>query len=136
MQQALRDLLGTAVHQMGSDITAERTRFDFNFDRKLTDEELRKIESAVNEVIQKDLPMQMVIMPFEEAKNTGALYFFKDKYPETVNVYFAGDTLEDAYSKEFCGGPHVTHTGEIGVFKINKEESSGAGVRRIRASVG
>ncbi len=135
MQQALRDLFGPAVHQMGSDITAERTRFDFNFDRKLTDEELRKIESVVNEVIQKDLPMQMIVMPFEEAKHTGALYFFKEKYPESVNVYFAGNTLEDAYSKEFCGGPHVTHTGEIGVFKINKEESSGSGVRRIRASV-
>ncbi|MDP2656228.1 MAG: alanine--tRNA ligase [bacterium] len=136
MQQALRHLLGDSVHQMGSDITPERTRFDFNCDHKLTPEEIRTVEDEVNDVIKKDMPMQKVELPIEEAKKTGALYFFKEKYPEKVSVYYVGDTIVDAYSKEFCGGPHVTHTGEIGTFKIAKEESSGSGVRRIRASVG
>ncbi|MBI5152992.1 MAG: alanine--tRNA ligase [Parcubacteria group bacterium] len=135
MQQALRDVLGNSVHQMGSDITPERTRFDFSFDRKVTQEEIKKVENRVNEIVNKDLPMQHKEMKKEEAEKTGALFFFGEKYPETVKVYFAGNTLEDAYSKEFCGGPHVTHTGEVGKFKILKEEASSAGVRRLRATV-
>ena len=89
----------------------------------------------VNEVVQKDLPMGFKEMPKEEAEKTGALYFFKQKYPPRVKVYYAGHTLEDAFSKEFCGGPHVTHTLEIGKFRIIKEEASSTGVRRIRATV-
>lgn len=135
LQQALRMVLGNEVHQAGSDITAERARFDFNFSRKLTAEEIKKVEDIVNEKIGEDLPVQKVVLPKTEAEKTGALYFFKEKYPDPVNVYFVGKSLEDAFSKEFCGGPHVTHTGEIGKFKIAKEEAVGASVRRIRATV-
>jgi len=135
LQAALRKVLGEEVHQAGSDITVERTRFDFIFDRKLTSEELQEIEALVNEVVQNDLPFQKTTLPKEEAEKTGALYFFKEKYPDPVDVYYAGESLETAFSKEFCGGPHVTHTGEIGKFKIIKEEAVSAGVRRIRAIV-
>ncbi|MDE2001050.1 MAG: alanine--tRNA ligase [Patescibacteria group bacterium] len=134
-QAALRKVLGDDVHQMGSDITAQRARFDFSFPRKLTDEEVKKVEDLVNGAVQQDLPMQYVEMPIEEAKKTGALYFFKAKYGDRVKVYFAGHDLASAFSKEFCGGPHVTHTLEVGKFKIGKQESVGAGARRIRFSV-
>ena len=134
LQQALRDVLGLEVHQAGSDITAERTRFDFAFPRKLTPEEITKVEDIVNQKIADDLPMTYKEMSKDEAVKTGALYFFREKYPEKVKVYYAGDSLESAYSKEFCGGPHVAHTGEIGKFKILKEEAVSAGVRRIRAT--
>ena len=120
---------------MGSDITAERTRFDFSYPRKLTAEEIKKVEELVNQKIKEDLPMSFKEMPIDEAKKTGALYFFKEKYPEIVKVYFVGDSLENAWSKEFCGGPHVKRTYEIGEFKILKEEAVAAGVRRIRAGV-
>lgn len=135
MQQALRDVLGDEVHQAGSDITAERTRFDFSYPRKLTTEEIKKVEDVVNKKIAEDLPMTYKEMSKDEAAKTGALHFFREKYPEKVKVYYAGESLESAYSKEFCGGPHVTHTGEIGKFKILKEEAVSAGVRRIRAAV-
>lgn len=135
LQQALREVLGPEVHQMGSDITAERTRFDFSFPRKLTPEEIAEVQQIVNQKIKEDLPMQKVTLPKSEAEKTGALYFFKEKYPDPVNVYFVGKDLAHAWSKEFCGGPHVAHTGEIGEFKIVKEEAVGAGVRRIRGVV-
>lgn len=130
MQAALRKVLGEEVKQMGSDITAERTRFDFSFLRKLTDEEVKKVEDVVNGAIQRDLPVSYQELPIEEAKKTGALYFFKEKYPDHVKVYSMGD-----FSKEFCGGPHVTNTLKVGKFKITKQEAVGAGVRRIRAIV-
>ena len=135
LQRALREVLGAEVHQAGSDITAERTRFDFTFPRKLVPEEIKKVEDLINEKIKEDLSMQKVVLPKAEAEKTGALYFFKEKYPDPVNVYFIGHDVASAWSKEFCGGPHVTHTGEIGKFKIVKEEAVGAGVRRIRAAV-
>ncbi|MFA7308676.1 MAG: alanine--tRNA ligase-related protein [Patescibacteria group bacterium] len=135
LQQALREVLGNSVSQRGSDITAERLRFDFTFERKVTPEELAVVEQKVQEAIAHDLPVQYVELPLAEAKKTGALYFFQEKYPDTVKVYFTGSDISTAYSKEFCGGPHVTHTGELGVFTIMKEESSSAGVRRIRATV-
>ncbi len=135
LQQALREVLGDEVHQAGSDITVERTRFDFTFPRKLTPEEIKKVEEVVNQKIKEDLPMQKVVLPKSEAEKTGALYFFKEKYPDPVNVYFIGKDVVSAWSKEFCGGPHVTHTGEIGKIKITKEEAVSAGVRRIRAIV-
>lgn len=135
LQQALRDVLGDSVEQRGSDVTAERTRFDFSFERKVTPEELKKVEDVVNQKIKEDLPVKFKEMSKSDAEKTGALYFFKEKYPDKVKVYYIGDSLETAYSKEFCGGPHVEHTGIIGKFKILKEESVAAGIRRIRAAV-
>ena len=130
LHAALRKVLGDDVHQAGSDITAERLRFDFTFPRKLIPGEIEQVENLVNEAIKKDLTVTKQEMPYEEAVKTGALSFFKLKYPPKVNVYSVGD-----FSKELCGGPHVAHTGEIGHFKIVKEEASSAGVRRIRAVV-
>ena len=136
LQAALRKVLGEEVHQMGSDITTERTRFDFSFPRKVTKEELVEVEHIVNEAVKHDYTMEAKKMPYEEAIETGALYFFKEKYPSEVNVYSVFDAKTgEVFSREFCGGPHVSHTGEIGVFKILKEESSSAGVRRIRATI-
>ena len=141
LHQALHDVLGNPpaggeVKQMGSDITPERTRFDFTFPRKLTPEEIKKIEDAVNEKIKMNLPVTAKKMQKEKALELGARAFFKEKYSEEVDVYSIGDPdLSKAYSKELCGGPHVDSTGKIGRFKIIKEESSSAGVRRIRAVV-
>ena len=133
LHQALRDVLGPEVSQKGSNITSERLRFDFAFPRKMTDEEKVKVENIVNEKISQALPMQKIVLPKEEAEKTGALHFFGDKYGENVSVYYIGDTLESAYSKEFCGGPHVENTKELGRFRITKEEAVSAGVRRIKA---
>ncbi len=138
MHQALREVLGNSVHQMGSDITPERTRFDFSFERKLKPEEIRRIEEKVNAIIKADYDVKFQEMPRSEAEKTGALHFFKAKYPERVKVYYVtprGKGIPEAWSKEFCGGPHVTHTGEIGKLRVVKEESVAAGVRRIRAVV-
>jgi len=133
LQQALRSVLGAEVAQAGSDITAERTRFDFTFHRKMTSDEIKAVEDIINDVVREDLPVSFLELPKEEAGKTGALYFFKEKYPDRVKVYYVGQSLDSAFSKEFCGGPHVAHTGEIGPIKIVKEESCGAGTRRIRA---
>lgn len=130
LHAALRKVLGEEVRQAGSDITAERLRFDFTFPRKLTTEEIKQVEDLVNEAIEEDLQVIKQELPYEEAVKTGALSFFKLKYPPKVNVYSVGD-----FSKELCGGPHVTRSGEIGHFRIIKEEASSAGVRRIRAVV-
>lgn len=130
LQAALRKVLGPEVRQMGSDITVERTRFDFSFPRKLTPQELKKVENLVNEVIAKGLPVSFEEMSFEDARSQGALHFFREKYPSRVKVYSVGD-----FSKEVCGGPHVTNTSEVGTFVILKEEAVAAGVRRIRAGV-
>ncbi len=130
LHQALRNILGPEVRQMGSDINPERTRFDFTFGRKLTEAELRAIEEEVNRKIEENIQVTRKIMPYSEAIKSGALAFFKEKYPEMVSVYSIGE-----YSKELCGGPHVARTGEIGKFKILKEEAVSSGVRRIRASV-
>ena len=130
LQAALRQVLGDHVHQRGSDITAERLRFDFSHPQKMTDEEKKSVEDLVNEQIAKELPMTMQDMPIDEAEKTGALMFQKEKYGAVVKVYSAGN-----FSKELCGGPHVDNTGEVGTFKIIKEEASSAGVRRIRATV-
>ena len=137
LQAALRKVLGDEVHQAGSDITAERLRFDFTFSRKLTLDEMAEVEHLMNDTIRRDLPVSYEELPIEEAKKTGALYFFKEKYPERVKVYSVGNpaVAGQVFSKEFCGGPHVSHTVEIGRFKIAKEEAVSAGVRRIRATV-
>lgn len=130
LHQALRIVLGNQVQQMGSDINAERLRFDFVYPEKLTEEEKIKVSDIVNHQIEADTSVEMKEMAYEEAIKSGALAFFKEKYPVVVKVYSVGD-----FSKEICGGPHVSHTGEIGRFKIIKEESSSAGVRRIRAII-
>jgi len=130
LHQALREVLGESVRQMGSDITPERLRFDFSFPRKLKEEEIKKVEDLVNQKIQENLPVIKKEMKFEEAQKIGALAFFKEKYPEIVSVYFIGD-----FSKEVCAGPHVKETGVLGKFKILKEESAGAGIRRIKATL-
>ncbi len=137
LNQALHNVLGESVKQAGSDITTERTRFDFTFERKLTSEEVKQIEDEVNQKIKDNLPVQAAEVPKVEATDGGARSFRPEKYPEIVKVYYIGGEGDwhKAYSKEFCGGPHVAHTMEIGNFKIIKEESVSAGTRRIRASV-
>ncbi len=134
LQQALRQVLGTHVEQRGSNITAERLRFDFPHPQKMTDDELRQVEQIVNDVIARDLPVHAETMTEDEAKARGAIGVFTDKYAQLggkINVYFVGD-----FSSEVCGGPHVARTGELGGFKIIKEEAVSAGVRRIKAVVG
>ncbi len=129
LNEALREVLNNQeIFQKGSNITPERLRFDFNFDRKLTDEEKQKIENLVNEKIKEALPITMKEMSVQEAKQIGAQGVFDDKYGEKVKVYFIGN-----FSKEICAGPHTQNTSELGTFKIKKEESSSAGVRRIKA---
>ena len=128
LNAALKIVIGKDAHQRGSNITAERLRFDFNCDHKLTDEEKQKVEDIVNEWIKQDLPVTKQEMKKEEAVKSGAECMFIEKYPDIVTVYTIGDV-----SKEICGGPHVEHTGVLGHFKIKKEESSSSGVRRIKA---
>jgi len=134
LQAALREVLGKEVRQMGSDINPERLRFDFSFPRKMTAEELKKVEDLVNKKIKEGLEVKMEEMPLEKALKKGALGFFKEKYPSKVKVYTIFNPQSgEIFSKEICGGPHVKRTSELGEFKIQKEESSGRGVRRIRA---
>lgn len=136
LQQALVEVLGNTVAQKGSNINSERMRFDFTFERAMTKDEIQKVEDIVNEKIKQDLPVTMEIMSLEEAKAEGARALFSNKYGEQVKVYTIGkDAKNDWFSKEVCGGPHVERTSEIGKFKIQKEQSSSAGVRRIRAVV-
>ncbi len=137
MHQAIRDMLGTEVHQAGSNITAERVRFDFNYDENLTDEQIKQLEDTVNGKIQENLPVYFEFMPLARAKEIGAIGLFDDKYAESVKVYLIGSRDPDlAYSKEFCGGPHVNFTSEIKSFKIIKQENIGAGLRRLYVKVG
>ena len=129
---ALRKVLDKDVQQKGSNITAERLRFDFSYDKKLTEEQKAEVESLVNEAIQKDLPVICEEMSLEDAKQAGAVGAFESKYGGRVKVYKIADGV-DVFSYEICGGPHVNRLGELGRFKITKEESSSAGVRRIKA---
>lgn len=128
MQAALKKVLDPSVSQKGSNITVERLRFDFNFDRPMTKEEIAEVERLVNEAIAADVEITMAEMSVEEAKNQGAIGVFDSRYGDTVKVYTMGE-----YSKEICGGPHASRTGELGEFRIQKEQSSSAGVRRIKA---
>jgi len=134
MLEALRRVLGDHVIQKGSNITPERLRFDFSHSEKMTSEQIKKVENIVNEQISKKLPVHYEEMPLEEAKKIGAMGIFESKYGEKVKVYFIGDD-KNLYSKEICGGPHIKNTGELGKFKIIKEESSSSGVRRIKANL-
>jgi alanyl-tRNA synthetase len=131
--KALQEVVSPDIHQKGSNITEERLRIDFNFDRKLTEEEKTAVEERVNTWIAYDLKVVKRDMPKEEAEKLGAEMEFGVKYPDIVSVYFIEDKEGNHVSKEFCGGPHVEHTGVLGVFKIQKEEASSAGVRRIKA---
>lgn len=128
---ALQKVLGTGIYQRGSNITEERLRFDFSFPRKVTKEELEKIESIVNQAIAQRIDIHCEEMTVQEAKQAGAIGIFDDKYGEVVKVY----TIK-GYSKEICGGPHAKNTKELNSFKIIKEEASSAGVRRIKAVIG
>ena len=128
--EALRRVVSKDIKQRGSNITPERLRFDFSFDRKLTPDEVKAVENEVNRVIKDKIDVRREEMSKDEAVKIGAQMEFGAKYPEMVSVYFVGD-----YSKEFCGGPHVKNTSEIGEFRIVKEQSSSAGVRRIKAVV-
>jgi len=144
---ALRELISPDIYQKGSNITAERLRLDFNYPEKLTVEQIKSLEDLVNEKIKEDLPVTVAEMSVKEAKESGAMGVFDSKYGDKVKVYTIGrdeahSTLrqpadrsgsQEFFSREICGGPHVTHTGELGHFKITKEESSSAGVRRIKA---
>ncbi len=130
LHQALRDVLGTHVRQMGSNITPQRLRFDFSHPRKLTAEEIRHVEEIVNQQIQRDLQTTVEVMPLQQALDQGALAFFGERYGDLVKVYRIGD-----YSMEVCGGPHVQHTGGMGRFRITKAETIGHGVQRVRADL-
>ena len=130
---ALQKVLGSQVKQRGSNITPERLRMDFSFDRKLTEEELVEVERLVNENIQKGLNVERKEMPKAEAEKIGAEMEFGKKYPDIVSVYLIGDEGGEIISREFCGGPHVSNTRELGVFKIVKEEAVASGIRRIKA---
>ncbi|MBI4714087.1 alanine--tRNA ligase [Candidatus Uhrbacteria bacterium] len=134
LNQALRTVLGDHVFQRGSNITHERLRFDFSHPERLTDEQIKQVESIVNENIKKNLLVHFEILNLDEAKKRGAIGVFEDKYAslgDKIKVYFIGDS----FSKEVCGGPHVSNTSELGSFKILKEESVGSGIRRIKASL-
>ena len=132
---ALQELFGKQVKQRGSNINQERLRIDFSFPRKITDEEKKKLEDMVNEKIQQGLDVIKREMPLDEAQKIGAEMEFGVKYSDTVSVYFIEDKNGQSFSKEFCGGPHVQNTSELGKFKIIKEEASSQGVRRIKATL-
>ena len=128
LHQALRIVLGAHVQQKGSNITSERLRFDFSNNEKLSEKQLKKIESLVNKNISQAIEITYKELPLDQARKTGALHFFDQKYPEKVRVYSIG-----SFSKEFCTGPHVENTAQLGKFRILKEEAVSSGVRRIKA---
>ncbi len=147
LHQALRDVLGPQVFQKGSNITSERLRFDFSYDKKMTDEEIKKVQDIINERIKQDLKVDHMIVDLKKAKEMNAIGLFDEKYAMKVSIYGVGPGFNldpDAkdqrdrggyYSLEFCGGPHVEHTGKIGKIKIIKEEAVSSGIRRIRALI-
>jgi alanyl-tRNA synthetase len=132
LHAVLRNMFGTELEQKGSNINTERMRFDFSFARALTPEEIKEVENKVNEIISKDLTVTRYDTSYDEAKKMNAIGLFTDKYSDKVSVYQIGSPA-DAFSTEICMGPHVTHTATLGHFTITKEESSSAGVRRIKA---
>ena len=137
LNEALRKIMGEDVKQRGSNITPERLRFDFSFPRKLTEEEIKKVEQLVNDKIKQSLNVKREEILLEQAFKSGAQAEFGHKYPEKVSVYTISDPKEKKgwFSKEICTGPHVENTAEIGHFEIIKEEASAAGIRRIKAIV-
>ncbi len=140
LQAALREVLGEHVGQKGSHITAERLRFDFSHPQKLTDEEVGEVEDLMNKKIKEDLPVSFTTMSLSDAIKLGAMHFFAEKYGKEVKVYSIGPSTREArsgspFSREVCGGPHVTRTGEIGDVRIIKQEKIGAGIIRIYAAL-
>jgi len=143
LHAALRQVLGPGAEQRGSNITPERLRFDFVHPTKMTPEEIKQVEDLVNAAIQKDYPVTYQELTIDEARRLGAIGLFEEKYGDKVKVYTVGDSAglpqadpsAPTFSREFCGGPHVAHTGVIGHFKIVKEEACSAGIRRIKAVV-
>jgi alanyl-tRNA synthetase len=146
LHQALKNVLGEDANQKGSNITGERLRFDFSYGQKMTPEQIKQTEDLVNEWIEKDFKVTREEMKKDEAESRNPIHLFGEKYGDTVSIYTIGDGKirgKDATSVEFCGGPHVEHTGQIGEvngqggkkFKIVKEEAVSAGVRRIKAVV-
>ncbi len=133
LHAGLRSVLGEKVHQMGSNITPERIRFDFSFERKMTKEELKKVEDWINEKIKKVLHVKMEEISIDKALKEGALAFFRDKYPDKVKVYTIHDDCGTVFSKEICSGPHANSLSGFGKFRIIKEKASSSGVRRIKA---
>ncbi len=135
LQQALREVLGKHVFQKGSNITPERLRFDFSHPTKMTEEQKKEVEQIINQKIAESLTVTFEDLPLAEAEKLGAIGLFEERYGDTVRVYKIGPSTdsEQAYSLEFCGGPHVTNTGELGHFRITKEEACSAGIRRIKA---
>ena len=136
LHQALRQVLGEKVRQEGSNITAERLRFDFNHDAKLTPEQIKQVEEIVNKKIKENLPVLCEVTDKEETLKSGALGFFREKYGDKVKVYTIGNSSTGSgppFSREICGGPHVNSTGELGVFKIIKEDGVAKGIRRVKA---
>lgn len=132
LHQALREVLGEEVRQEGSNITAERLRFDFSYAGKFRDEDIKKVEDLINKKIDEDLAVYKTIESKKEALKSGALSFFKETYPERVSIYTIGKDVErNWFSKEFCGGPHVNSTGEIGGVRIKKVKSIGANNLRV-----
>lgn len=135
LQAALKEVLGDHVSQKGSNITNERLRFDFPHEDRLTDEQMQQVQNWINDKVKAALSVNSVVLPKEEAEKTGALHVFGEKYGDMVTIYYIGDTLESAVSKEFCGGPHVTNTSEIGEIEVYKQEAVGKGIRRIYARI-
>ncbi len=138
LHRALKNVLGDHIEQKGSNITPERLRFDFSHPEKMTPEQIAEVERQVNEAIEKNLPVSVRELTTEEAKEAGAIGYFDDKYAQLggkIKVYFVGDEEQGYFSKEICGGPHVERIGELGGFKITKEQSASAGIRRIKATV-
>lgn len=138
LHEALRKVLGEDVQQKGSNITAERLRFDFSYPEKMTDEQKKKVEDIINDVIAQDLPVTREEVSYDEARARGAIGLFDDKYTDKVSIYTVGKETgkrgeANLFSLEFCGGPHIEHTGVLGKFKIQKEEAVSAGIRRIKA---
>ena len=133
LQLALQKVLGDHVHQVGSNITEERLRFDFTHESKLNEKEVKEVEKIINEAVDQKIPVNFEVMPQEEAKVLGCGYLEGEKYPDKVKVYFIGESLESAISKEFCGGPHVTNTSELKHIEIFKQKGMGEGKSRVYA---
>jgi len=133
LNKALREVLGDHVKQIGSNITPERLRFDFPNNSKLTQEEIERVQNIVNDVVDKELPVNFLVCSHEDAVSCGATHLEGEKYPDKVKVYFIGDSLESSFSKEFCGGPHVKNTKDIGHIEIYKQDKIGEGKMRIYA---
>lgn len=136
LHKALREVLGEDVWQKGSNITEERTRFDFTYPQKMTDEQKKQVEDLVNDWVKRDATVTREMMPLEKARELGAIGLFGEKYDDVVSVYTITDPkTNEVISREFCGGPHVEHTGQIGKIKIAKEEAVSSGMRRIKAVI-